>query len=530
MAGLSGRRHSDRDQLHLTAVEVSSATTRIAKADIARRDSGRSASVSVVRVSSVVYAAGLFGVASMLLRAQVDPDAWWHLRVAAGIVQTGQVPTSDAISWWSAATPWISPSWLNELLLYVSNSIAGATGQSLLYLPVYLAIVVMVDRLVALLSPWLPATWRLVTLLLMALALIPVMSPRAGNFDLLFSLFAIYGWVKFRRDGSTLGLWLMPVAAVLWANLHGGGVMVYFALAAAFGVGTWVDRRRFVGWRWRPFLLSVVLTYVALGLNPYGAALYVYPWSTLLSSAQTSTIAEWQSPDFASVSLIGLRALIAVGFVLALARTKMNDAAGALATAGMLFLTLGAIRYLLIAVPLIAIWFLPAMFRGAAGFLPTGWRHRFAPRAVRYAELGIVGVILVLGAAIGAGALPANQERTFAARYPTTTLDVLGRCDFDRVWTDYGWGGWTSYQTGWLVGPYGAADALGDERLTTAGSVERLTTDPGVVFDELRVDAVVTQQGHPLAFWLAANPGWRVVAKDAIAIAAVREGIACTSA
>jgi hypothetical protein len=507
------------------------AGTGVAKFRAMRRDPGWSASLRAVEMSSVVYGLGIFGAALMLVRAQVDPDAWWHLRVAAGIFQTGHVPTSDAISWWSAATPWISPSWLNEVLLFVSNAIAGPAGQSFMYLPVYLAIVVLVDRLVAITSPWLPATWRLVTLAVMAVALIPVMTPRAGNFDLLFSLFAIYGWMTFRRDGSTRALWLMPVAAVLWANLHGGGVMVYFALAFAFAVGTYVDRRnrrRFGNWRWRPFLISILLTYLALGVNPYGAVLYIYPWSTILSSAQTSTIAEWRSPDFASLSLIGLRTLLAFGFVVALARGRMKDAAGAFATAGMLFLSLGAFRYLLIAVPLIAIWFVPAMIRGAGGYLRFNWQRQLPRRAARYAEIATAGVIVVLGAVIAAGALPANQERLFASRYPTTTLSVLGDCDFNRVWTDYGWGGWTAYQTGWLVGPYGAADALGDERLTTAGAVEGVTTDPGVVFDELGVDAVLTAAGHPLGFWLAANPGWRVVGTDQVAIAAVRDGIACS--
>jgi hypothetical protein len=339
----------------------------------------RGASLPAVGMPTALHVVGLLGVTLMLVRAQVDPDAWWHLVVAADIVQGRHLPATDAISWWSAGTPWISPSWLNELLLYAGDSLLGPAGQSLIYVPVYIALVVLVDRLIALTSPWLPAFGRLVTLAVMAVALIPVVMPRAGNFDLLFSLFALYGWLKFRRDASTVGLWLMPAAAVLWANLHGGGVMVYFALALAFAVGTYIDRRRFPTWRWRPFLVSIAATYLALGINPYGVALYVYPWSTILSSAQTSTIAEWQSPDFASVSLFGLRALLAFGFVVALARTRMNDAAGAFATAGMVFLTLGGIRYLIIAVPLIAIWFVPAMIRGVRAYVPflcTGPRRR----------------------------------------------------------------------------------------------------------------------------------------------------------
>jgi hypothetical protein len=125
--------------------------------------------------------------------------------------------------------------------------------------------------------------------------------------------------------------------------------------------------------------------------------------------------------------------------------------------------------------------------------------------------------------------LPANQAAQLEARYPGPTLDELGRCDFDHLWTDYGWGGWTAYKTGWQVGPYGAADALGDERLLTAAAVEGVTTDPGVVFDELGVEAVVTARDNPLGFWLAASPGWRVIAEDGVAVAAVRQEVACAA-
>lgn len=476
-------------------------------------------------LDSAVYVVGLSAVALMLLRAQVDPDSWWHLRVAAGIVNTGQLPTGDTISWWSGGTSWISPSWLNELVLYFSNAIAGVTGQSFVYLPVYLGIVFLVDRLVRITSPTLSRPWRLVTLAIMAVSLLPVMSPRAGNFDLLFSLFAFYGWLRFRRDGRTLWLWLMPVAAVAWANLHGGGVMVYFALALAFAAGTVVDRRQCTKWRWRPFLISVALTYLALGVNPYGVALYVYPWSTILSTAQTSIIEEWQSPDFAGLSLLAFRAVLSLGFVVALARAKVSDAAGAFATGGMLFLALGASRYLIIAMPLIAIWFLPAMIRGAGRYLlrPDRW-PKLAPG---YPTLLVTGAVVILGATLGSAALPASQEAQLAARYPTTTLEDLSGCHFDHLWTDYGWGGWTAYKTGWQVGPYGAADALGDERLKTAAAVETVTADPGKVFDELGVDAVLTKIDHPLRFWLAANPEWRVIGSDQVASAAVRQGVAC---
>ena len=408
---------------------------------------------------------------------------------------------------------------------------AGPTGQSLVYLPVYVAIVVVVERLIALTAPYLSALWRLLTLAIMAFALVPVMEPRAGNFDLLFSLLAVYGWLAYRQRGSTVWLWLMPLVMVLWANLHGGGVMVYFALALAFAAGVLVDRRRLPAWRWRPFVVSVVLAYLALGINGYGAALYVYPWSTIFSGAQASAIAEWRSPDLASVSFLGLRLLLALGFGIGLARSRMNDAAGAFAVGGMLFLALGGARYLIIAVPLLCVWYVPAMLRGARRYLPSIRLPRLVARfGPDHALMATSGVMLIVGGVIASTALPAGQDAALAARYPQATLGLFDDCGVERVWTDYAWGGWTSYQTGWLIGPYGAADSLGDAKLTTAAAVEAVTTDPGRVFDDLGVDAVLTQSEHPLALWLSADPAWRILGTDEVATAAVRSDISCKPA
>jgi hypothetical protein len=57
-----------------------------------------------------------------------------------------------------------------------------------------------------------------------------------------------------------------------------------------------------------------------------------------------------------------------------------------------------------------------------------------------------------------------------------------------------------------------------------------VTIDPEATFDQLGVDAVVTGAGHPLAFWLASNPGWRVIGTDPVAVAAVRNGVSCAAA
>ena len=67
-----------------------------------------------------------------------------------------------------------------------------------------------------------------------------------------------------------------------------------------------------------------------------------------------------------------------------------------LATGGMLFLALGAARYLLIAVPLIAIWFVPVMILGAGRYARPSWRRPSWHIAAGYARLAVVAPIVIL--------------------------------------------------------------------------------------------------------------------------------------
>jgi hypothetical protein len=489
----------------------------------------RLSGASADRLHRLALIVGLLGLPLVMLAPQRDPDAWWHLLVGAWIVQHGAVPHSDVVSWWSAGTAWISPSWLNEVLLVAAHQVAGPTGQSWLYLPANVALVVLVDRCLALVHPRLLGWQRLLAIVILWVAIFPVWAPRAGSWDLVFALFAVWGWLRLRATGSALVAGLMVPAAVLWANLHGGGITVLLALALAFGVGTWIDRHRWAGMKWRPFGLSVGATVAAFTINPYGLELLAYPWPTLFSAAQSSIISEWLSPDLDSPGWLLLRLFISAGLVVGLARARQPDTAGALMAGGMLFAGLGGARLLLIAIPLLVIWYLPPAAAGAAALVRRAW-PRPLPSLTAPLSLYVAGVLALAIASLGLAGIqrvsPTSQEAVFADRYPTANLDLVRECD-GRTWTDYGLGGWVAWHAGRMVGPYGGADALGDARLQEAADVERLSSDPATTLDRLDVQLVVSGRSTPLAQWLSASTDWQIRATDATTVAAARVGGPC---
>jgi hypothetical protein len=478
----------------------------------------------------LLLALAYFALALWMLGPQRDPDAFWHLRVADWMVAHRTVPTFDVVSWWSAGTAWINPAWANDLALWWADRWGGLTGQSLLYLPVYLGIVLLLERIVVRLHPTLASFERLLVVSLSVLALGALLAPRAGNFDLLFLLFAVWGWLGWRQ-GRYRGLWLMPLATVAWANLHGGGVLIYPIAALAFAAGTFLDRHRDRPSAWRPFGLSLGLSLAALALNPYGLAIYGYPLGTITSSVQSQVIVEWLAPNLADPAFLLLRLGLAVGLIIGLARAPQRDASGALLGGGLLFLGLASTRYLFLALPLLGVWYLPAIGRGLYSYLVEGLGRPARSALSTRAQTLLLGSLTLALALIGLthllGALPPGQAAYAAEHEPSDRiLAPLAACS-GHLWSDYAWGGYLAWRLDRPVGPYGAVEALSDTRLAQTAALESLHLDPATILDPLNVQALVTAADRPLAVWLRQRPDWRVVAQDPLALAAVRRAGPC---
>ena len=72
------------------------------------------------RVAQALLLAVLFAVPALLcLYAAIvnDPDVWWHLRAGEWMMQHHAVPQSDPFSVAGAGKPWVSYSWLYELIV-----------------------------------------------------------------------------------------------------------------------------------------------------------------------------------------------------------------------------------------------------------------------------------------------------------------------------------------------------------------------------------------------------------------------------
>ena len=310
-------------------------------------------------------------------RPQLDPDAWWHIAIGASIADTGRVPTTEPFSWLTAGDPFVAHSWLWDVFLAGAWQVGGATGTSLLALPLTALVVWLLWQLIGIAAPSVPPLGRALLVLAAVIVTLPTWAPRAQTLDVVFVLAIVLVLTRYLHLDARRGLVALPLIGLLWANLHGSAILALPAcvaiavVAAPLGArwGAWP--RRPLG----PILLAGLGGIAAMLLNPYGPSLLAYPFDRGVASAFTPVIVEWRSPDFGAIELLPFRLLLA-GLLLAAVwlPARSRDPYLLLTAAAWTFAALGSVRFLSIAGPLLVVALSPAV-----GASVAGWFGRVAP-------------------------------------------------------------------------------------------------------------------------------------------------------
>ncbi len=459
-------------------------------------------------------------VALLTIRPQGDLDYWWHVRIGEWIISHGEIPRTALLTWLSTG-PWTAHEWASEVILYGLHQVTGPFGSIALFGAVTVAIFIVMASVVRLLRPAMSELSIAIFGLVAALAATAIWLPRPQLFDILFSLAALRIALGYLERGERRGLWLMPVLMVAWVNLHGGGVTTYLLVMAAVVAGEWWNRRTVPAPArpWRPLLVSVGATILAMCLNPYGPSIYAYPLGTVASPAMQALIQEWRSPDFHELYFRFAQVFLAGGLVGLLALVRVRDGRAIALTAGLVFMFLQSGRYVGLLAPL-GVAVLSPWLAEAVGVVRAGL-PRITLRAHWLAPVGFVGVVVLLASLVVG--MPVRQADVVAANEPVAAADwLVAHPPAGRLLNEYNWGGYLAYRLRIDVGPYGAADAFGDAGLEDLVALMNLTADPRLYLDEHAVAEVIIAPGRPLDRWLTDAGGWNRVYADAMAVIYVR--------
>ena len=243
-----------------------------------------------ISITSLVFAT----LITITSRTIVDADLWGHLRYGLDNIQAGIVSQVDPYSYLTAGVRWINHEWLAEVVFALVWLAGKVTG--LVLLKTFVGILTLGLVYWYLLSQKVsPIRAGCLVILGWFGLMTAITTVRPHMFTLLFSavLFII---IAKAESGQYRWLWLAPPVLLLWINFHGG------VLAGLGFLIIWAFVHMVLNHHaWKQIIPPVVLSFIALLVNPYGPDLVIFLFST--ATVPRPEIIEWHPLEV--VSLLG---------------------------------------------------------------------------------------------------------------------------------------------------------------------------------------------------------------------------------
>jgi hypothetical protein len=445
-----------------------------------------------------------------------DSDTLWQIRIGQWIVEHGAMPYTDVHSFTRFGEPWMSSSWLSQVLFAAAYDSLDWAGPVIL---TSLAIGATVTIFIYLLDEYVDQTRSilLVTLAVLMSATHFLARPHMLAFPFMV---AFLGGLLAAADRRSRPSWLLLPVLAVWANLHGGFVLG-LALIGPIGLeAVWCTdpkNRVALAARWALFGVAAI---VACCCTPYG-------WNTLLGAAKIlnlgqllSLIWEWMPADFSSWTFFELALLGLIGFgfhrglVLSLPRIML--------LVGLTYMALSHARNIEIFAFLVPL----VLAKPVAEHLGT-----IGPAIVPGREMQSRSHVMMIAALVVAGsastkAFVAYHPFTFSESVtPVAAVDVLKKRQAQRIFSTSPFGGYLVFRDikAFIDGRaelYGEKFVMDYFDAVTAKDVDTLLR----LLDTYQIDATLLTPTLPATKVLDHLPGWKRLYADDIAVIHVRDG------
>ncbi|MEO7231063.1 MAG: hypothetical protein ABIZ30_10790 [Candidatus Limnocylindrales bacterium] len=383
-------------------------------------------------------------VLAALIATLPTVDLAYQLRAGAEILDGQGIPTSDTWTFTAAGLPWLDQQWGAQVVLAATYQVAGWTGLAIFRA----ALVGLVAGLILLAVRLRAPEMRSRTAALLGLAAFVVMAPALALRPQLLGmvLFAATLAILAGRRARPRAVWLVPVLAVLWANVHGS-----FILAPVLVGLAWLEDTTERSTRGRATFLAALATGAATLVTPFGFGAWGYAVGITANRQVTAQVSEWQPPTITDVpGMIFWGSVVLVGgaALLLIRRGRGAPDPWAAVLALIAFGTLGAMTGRGLA------WWPGVAVVTLAGLVAqTGPIGIPAPRTTRGSKLNalVAGVLVVAGIALLPAWRPVDPDlgvpRGLLGQAPpgiTAALRELAT-SADRVWNPQVWGSWLEF-------------------------------------------------------------------------------------
>ena len=454
------------------------------------------------------------GISALILAALVvitsatvvDADLWGHLRFGLDALENKEITQVDPYSYLSTGQRWINHEWLAEIAFALAWMAAGSTGLILLKTVVGVLTIGLVYLF--LIKQNIPPIRAGSLVIIASLGIFPAIATvRPHMFTLLFTA-CMFIVIALADQGKYKWLWFAPLISALWVNFHGG------ILAGLGFLGIWAFFHTVLHRdKWLRILPPVILSFLAILINPYGLDLVTFLLRT--ATVPRTEIVEWQPLQPISV-LGGIYLVLLVILILGLVYSRKDKSKP--------LMVLLAVAVLL---PFVASRHLPIF---SLAVLVFGGEHiadtwsRFSPskdeHRTRPGWIPILSIILAIGLLIGSInnfreiPIPGDPNPYF----PVNAVSILKQSRVEgNLAIPFNWGEYAI----WHLGP--GIKVSVDGRRETAYSEEIYQANLAFQYGVNEWDAILEEHDTHLVLvnissatfnLMKTKPGWELIYHD----------------
>jgi hypothetical protein len=426
-------------------------------------------------------------------------DLAYHLRVGDAILAGRWLNDLPAMSF-AEEHRWIDQQWGSQVLFASLHRIGGfatlafsrAVGIGLIALFLFLSCRARgSDRRAA----------SVLTSMATIVAL-PTLGVRPQLFGLI--LFSVALWILVSRSQHPGRLWVLPVLAAVWANVHGSVLFLIPLLALALLESAW--RREAVRSR---LFAAAALSVLATFLNPYGPSVWVYIVELTMNPIIQDLVTEWAPLTIRDgFGVVFFASVGAVAFLLVrrAATVTLFD-----------LLWLGAFFVVGLSARRSVPWWGLAAATVLAGILP---RRASEDRGSPVINSGFLLAVVTAGVLL----LPWWRHVQLAKAPASLVAAVSGATEpGDRLIVHQPYASWFEYSLpDRVVFVDSRIELYGEAIWDDYQGLRNGRADWSQIADRWSADAIVAERAWDVIPFLRADPGWRLVFEDTEGLVFVR--------
>jgi len=226
-----------------------------------------------------------------------EPDYFWHIKAGDYVFHHG-ILKKDVFSWYVSGKYWMSHEWLFDLLMYCLSLLFPKT-----HILVYCLIFIISLLLFIFISKKDDFFKNIpFSLLWIALSLILIPFIQGRPHLISFNLLAITVYVLYEcyKNADSKKIYILPLIAIIWANVHGGSSNLIYLFCFIFLFGgifnfnfskiecTRLSKKQFI-----KYIVVAILCMICININVHGFKMFIYPYQNMMDKTMLNNINEW---------------------------------------------------------------------------------------------------------------------------------------------------------------------------------------------------------------------------------------------